>query len=96
MSGFGSRRVCVLGSGVSLSAMHLLATLIQEDGISIEGGPVGLGNTNLESLDFLKPAEPYLYQHLIREREVNHKIDENIMPRNLELYGTFWINTFSK
>ena len=38
----------------SSSATHLLAASIQEDGICNERGPVGLGKTAFEGLDFLK------------------------------------------
>jgi len=37
-----------------------LASLIQKDGIRNKRGPIGLGNTAFEGLEFLKPAVSYL------------------------------------
>ena len=49
------------------SAVHLLAALwarYRKMAFATRG-PVGLGNTAFEGLDFLKPAESYLYQNLV-------------------------------
>jgi len=51
------RWVAVLSSSSATDAfVGRLAISIQKDGIRNERGPVGLGNTAFEGLDFLKPA----------------------------------------
>ena len=60
-----------------------LTSSIRKDGIRNERGPVGLGNTAFEGLDFLDPAVIFIktWFNKIRERGVNHEIHKNIMPQ---------------